>query len=525
MTRRAMVAGSGALVAACAPARRPSLKTGTGFAVSTNHPLATRAAEEMKLAGGGAYDMMIAALAMSWVVDPANSSPFGRIQGVNAASSRIDTIHAATMLRDVPASTVPVPGCIAAIDLCHSQQRLSLPLAQVLAPAVATARQGHRVGDTLKAILATTADALDAGLRSIYLDDRGRPLDIVRNPQMADLIEMFGDSPDASAFWTRLNAAHSIPWSHTELIANQARFGQPLTHLVAGLGQLHSTAIIETWGPWTMLGVAILARLNEAGLLRHPAQAAEAYAVSTILLLERVPFHVGTLEPKADAPNADIDLDREAQAIARQTIALVEGTRADLWRTLDATYFGTEASHTDDRNTTHFSVAEGAGMLAWTTSVGPWFGSRRSVAGAALGYSYAMRSGRRYRGQTHDGTELAPIIITRAETPSLAIGAAGSERILGALTWVLAQAIRSGGHADYETLMRLPRLFPKDGALRMHLDMPADVRDHLAARGFAIQLTDYDVKQHLGIINFVARSQAGDYYAGADPSSRGSALP
>lgn len=524
LTRRALVLGSGALVAGCAAGWGSARTAGRHYAIATNHPLATRAAEQIKQMGGGAYDMMIAAIAASWVVDPANSSPFGRIQGVNASGVEIDTIHAATMLRDAPDSTVPIPGNIAAIELCRSEGRLRLPLAQVLRPAIAIARGGHAPSQALRDILRMTSDTLDHELRDIYLAEDGLPRATLRNMDLADLIQSLGQTTDGDSFWKNLRAAGTLPWSADELQGNRAWLGQPLRHAVGSLGVLNTTANIETWGPWTMLGIAILDRLHNSGLLNNAARAAEAYAVSTILLLERLPFRVGTLEPKVEAPNLDFDLAEEADSIARRTAALVAGTQAQLWQAINTTSFGAKAGQTDDRNTTHFSIADGQDMLAWTTSIGPWFGSRQACCGAALGYSYAMRSGRRYRGQTHDGTELSPIVMTRDRVAVLAIGAAGSERILGALSWMFMQAIRSAGATDFGKLIHLSRLFPKDGALRIHHDMPRDIQNHLISRGFAIQRVDYDVTQHLGIVGLVERDKSGVFSGAADPSSSGLAL-
>lgn len=524
LSRRAALLCAGALVAGCVSGRTAAKPEKRSYAISTNHPLASKAAEAIRRSGGGVYDMMIAAVAASWVVDPANSSPFGRIQGVNASSDRVDTMQAATMIRDVPGSTVPIPGTIAAIRLCAQSGRLRLPLTKVLAPAVAIARQGHAPSAAFRDILRTTADALDTSLRNLYLDANGTSLPIVRNPALADLIETLGNAANNAAFWTALSERHSLPWAAQELASNEARFGHSLAAPIGSIGTLHTTSIIETWGPWTMLGISVLDRLKKSGAMTNAPRAVEAFAIAMILLLDRIPFRVGTLEPKMENPIIPSDPQSEADVIARRTVALLDGPPRMMWEAIGATAYGTDAARTDDRNTTHFSVADDTDMLAWTTSIGPWFGSRQGVSGAALGYSYAMQSGQRYRDQTHDGTELSPIIAIDGGKPVLAIGAAGSERILGALCWLFFKRLRSAGSASFSSLIRSPRLFPKDGKLRVHEDMPRPVQDHLIARGFALQRVAYDVTRHLGIVGLVERDTYGALLGASDPSSSGLAL-
>lgn len=524
LSRRAALLGAGVLGAGCVSGRTTAKQNERSYAISTNHPLASRAAEATRLAGGGVYDMMLAAVAASWVVDPANSSPFGRIQGVNASSARVDTLHAATMIRDISGSTVPIPGTIAAIRLCAQSGRLRLPLAKVLAPAVTIARQGHEPSVALRDILRSTADDIDPVLRGLYLDADGTSLPIVRNPALADLIETLGRAANDAAFWTVLGEGDSLPWAAQELAGNEARFGRSLAAPIGSIGTLHTTSIIETWGPWMMLGISVLDRLKQSGAMINAPRAAEAFAIAMILLLDRIPFRVGTLEPKMEKPTIPSDPQSEADVIARRTLTLLDGPPRMLWEAIGATAYGTDAARTDDRNTTHFSVADGTDMLAWTTSIGPWFGSRQGVSGAALGYSYAMRSGQRYRGQTHDGTELSPIIAIDGGEPVLAIGAAGSERILGALCWLFFERLRSARPTSFGALIRSPRLFPKDGKLRVHEDMPRAVLDHLISRGFTLQRVAYDVTRHLGIVGLVERDPHGALSSASDPSSSGLAL-
>ncbi|RUV35035.1 gamma-glutamyltranspeptidase, partial [Mesorhizobium sp. M1A.T.Ca.IN.004.03.1.1] len=88
--------------------------------------------------------------------------------------------------------------------------------------------------------------------------------------------------------------------------------------------------------------------------------------------------------------------------------------------------------------------------------------------GAGLGYSYAMKSNSLFAGQTHDVTEMSPLILEMSGRSTLAIGSAGSERILGSLTYLLFLKLGLGFKEDMADLLAKPRVFPKDGKLRMH---------------------------------------------------------
>jgi gamma-glutamyltranspeptidase/glutathione hydrolase len=135
-----------------------------------------------------------------------------------------------------------------------------------------------------------------------------------------------------------------------------------------------------------------------------------------------------------------------------------------------------------------------------------------------------MKSRHLFAGQTHDVTEMSPLIIERNGKPWLAIGAAGSERIFGALTYMLFLKLGLGLPGDMAELITLPRLFPKDRKVRIHADMPIEIQRHLTDRGFNLDLTNYDLSKHLGIVNLVEEVRPGLFRSGADASGDGGAF-
>ncbi len=499
-----------------------------GYGISTNHPAATEAAHHIRVQGGDVFDMYLAALATAWLVDPANCSPFGRMQGVYRVNGEYGCIHAATQVRREADSTVPVPGNIPAYFFLRQSGRLRLPLGMILAPARAIALEGFRPTDALRVAVRGSADEMGPELRTIYLDEAGQVRPTVRNPQLAELLDALGRANDENAFWAELYARRPGPWTIDEVRGNAPRDGSPRDLLLRdAAGQeyrLRATANLETWGTWTLLAAAVLGELQATGTLSRLARAMEAYLLVTILVLDHIPFNVGTLTPKVSAPSVDIDLEAHGRTIASRVRELLDMPKAQLWDALQRTYFPGKGSATDDRNTNQFSVASNDDFLSFTTSLGPWFGSRRGWFGAGLGYSYAMKSRHLFAGQTHDVTEMSPLIIECNGKPWLAIGAAGSERIFGALTYMLFLKLGLGLPGDMAELITLPRLFPKSGKIRIHADMPSEVQQHLKDRGFTLDLTNYDLSKHLGIVNLVEEVQPGLFRSGADPSGDGGAF-
>ncbi|MHC2303253.1 gamma-glutamyltransferase [Rhizobium mongolense] len=499
-----------------------------GFGISTPVPSATAAANNIRQQGGSVFDMYLAALACAWVEDPPNCGPFGRMQGVFSVAGEVGCINAPTGIRRAPESTVPVPGNIAAWFELKRSGRLRLPGSALLAPAVTLAQQGFKPSKDLKIALAGEEGMeLSEHLKAIYLDETGAPREIIRNPELAYLLQILAQSDSEDDFWSILRAKDPGPWRAEETLDNPVGQPAPRTLELESDGRLQrfiTTGALETWGTWTLLGAAVAVELLRSGVLHDLSRAMEAYVLSTILLLDRIPFAVGTLEPKVACPSVDVDVPTEAIAIAERVTRLLNMPTDALWQDLNLTCYPAQLNSAPRGNTNHFSIVSGDDFLSFTTSIGPWWGSKVSWWGAPLGYSYAMKSSCLFDGQTHDVTEMSPLILEVAGKPMLAIGSAGSERILGSLTYLLFLRFGLGYREDMADLLAKPRVFPKDGKLRMHADFWPEARAHLEARGFEIAPTAYECDVNLGMVNAVERLDSHQYKSGADPSTSGSAL-
>jgi gamma-glutamyltranspeptidase/glutathione hydrolase len=169
---------------------------GAGGAVATEHPRAAAAGAAMLRAGGNAVDAALAAAATVCVVHPASCG----LGGGGFALVREATGRAAALdyREQAPAAATPdrfftdgrpdpallrrgglavgVPGEVAGLTALHRRFG-RLPLARVLAPAIALAREGFTLAETphlhrqIERAAATLA--ADPGLRAVFLGPDG----------------------------------------------------------------------------------------------------------------------------------------------------------------------------------------------------------------------------------------------------------------------------------------------------------------------------------------------------------------
>jgi gamma-glutamyltranspeptidase len=170
--------------------RRP-LVVGSRGAVSTCHPLATVAGLRLLLRGGNAFDAAVGVAAALAVVDPASCGAGGDVFALcyDARRNTVAALNAAgaaprAATPDLYAGGIPVHGIRsatvpAAVDgwLAVLDRYGSLPVAEVFAPAIEYARDGHPVGFLYAQWIDHYAPLLarDAEAAAIFLP-RGRPL-------------------------------------------------------------------------------------------------------------------------------------------------------------------------------------------------------------------------------------------------------------------------------------------------------------------------------------------------------------
>ena len=223
-----------ALVAAL-PASAADRVTGRSFATrsevialhgmaATSHPLATDAALDVLKAGGSAVDAAIAANAMLGLVEPTGNGIGGdlfaivwdakskQLHGLNASGRSPKnlsleqlraTLKAQGLERLPPHGPLPVsvPGAVDGWFALHGKFG-RLPMKQLLAPAIRTAREGHPVAELIAYYWARSVPRLS------------------KFPGFTEQMTLVGRAPAKGELWKNPNLADTL-----ERIARQGRKG------------------------------------------------------------------------------------------------------------------------------------------------------------------------------------------------------------------------------------------------------------------------------------------------------------
>lgn len=190
---------------------------------ATSHPLATGIALDILKAGGNAMDASIAACAAQGVVEPQSTgiggdcfclySPAGgnRVIGFNgsgkaptgATADYFRSNGITTIERPSPHSVV-VPGAVDAWCRLHADYG-SLPLADILAPAVRLAREGYPLAPRVAREIQVQQAFLshDKAISELFIPGGQLPVvgQILHQPQLADTLEQIGQH-GRDAFYT-----------------------------------------------------------------------------------------------------------------------------------------------------------------------------------------------------------------------------------------------------------------------------------------------------------------------------------
>ncbi|GEM_PF-108984 len=509
-------------------------------AIAASTPGAAQAGAEILSAGGNAIDAAVAAAFALTVTDPAMTSLAGRTQilahlqggrivGLDGATQQPPGVPPLAEKEDRAAyQTVPIPGNPATLLHLHRLHG-RLPRARVLAPAIRLAEVGFPVSPRVAEIWEEERPRFekDLGARKHYLKPDGsayRAGETYRNPAIARLLRALArDGRDA---FYRGDTGKTVAAD----VTGQGGFvkAPDLVNYRPGDGAVVRTRYrdweVLTLGrhAWGNTLAEMLNILSHFELQRGSPTPRELELVARTIAqaLQDRPQALGTLAPKKDGLSLDLISSLEFARERAERVRKALGEPAP-----SAPQAPLSPPQGEDHDTTHLSVMDAEGnAVALTTSIGPRFGAR--VASPELGFfyahSYRMRSSPEPGARDH--TEMTPTIVLRDGRPVLVIGAAGSERIPGAILQVLSHLLDRG--LPLEEALRAPRVFSADAnRIRLWDDTPAAVRQALRQRGFDLELVTRDPRRHLGIVHAVARDPATGVLTGAaDPVYDGAAL-
>jgi gamma-glutamyltranspeptidase/glutathione hydrolase len=533
-------------------------------------------------AGGNAADAAVAAAFTLAVVEPSMSGLGGRAQILLRTPD--GALHGIDGTTQAPASYDPdtapqadhgypvigVPGVPAALLRAHAEFG-TLPLAQVMAPAIRHADEGFELlpGEARRHAAAAEELAAFPGSRAVFLQEDGttRPAGArFRQPELATTLRAIAEG-GADAFYRGEIARRIVD----DVQAN----GGVLT--LASLAEYRaetSTVLRDDYRGYETVGLAVpsfgaitleilnllepfdLAAFSEARWAAVFAEAvrvayldrgeqytagdrarliSDAYAAERLDAL-RLPEGVRPAAA-ADAGAAPAPRLDGAGPAGR---AVVAGARS---APLPARAEGGPATPPPPAwteevgHTTHLTAADGDGMVvALTQSLGPSLGSK--VVTPGLGFVYASTLGG-YLGRMEPGeraaSHISPFLLLRDGQPVLGLGAAGGGRIIPAVVAVTSRIVDRG--MSLEEALRAPRLYPATGSAFADPSpdavVPVDVEvetgagfsaahlDSLTAFGF--QVDPEPRSGRFGRVHAVYRPDPGaPWVGGADPDWEGS---
>ncbi len=221
--------------------------------VATSSPLATQAGLTVLADGGNAVDAALAAAAVVGVVEPMMNGLGGdmwaivwsegeqRVYGLNASGRCPEGVTAGSFagrltMPQAGWGAVTVPGACDGYSVLH-ERFATRSLSELVAPAVAFARDGFPVGESIAHIWAHAAGKLERFGTAGYLVDGRAPApgERFRHPQLADTWELFGRE-GRDGFYTgpvarelsRSCAAGGGTMTESDLGAQRAEWVEPI---------------------------------------------------------------------------------------------------------------------------------------------------------------------------------------------------------------------------------------------------------------------------------------------------------
>lgn len=494
--------------------KRPA--TGSRGMIVANHPLASAAGAQMLLEGGNAIDAAVAALFTLTVVEPMMVGVLGggmahvrtadgrhRVVdglGTAPAAARPDMYEPLSDVlptyRDtagranlVGALAVAVPGTLAGWCRLLATDG-TLPLADVMAPAIRLARRGFTVTPYLSTCVGECAADLagDPGLARLFLPD-GAPV-----PAGSRLVQ--GDYATTLALIARDGPAALYGGSLGGAVADDlARRGGIITRADLAAYTVRERDVIrgtyrgfEIVGPPppASAGVHIVQMLNilegfDVGSLGF-GSAAAVHLIAEALKIAFADRAVATADPDfVDVPIARLT----SKAYAQERRAGIDPARARTWT---AGLVGGESA-----NTTHVTVADADGnVVASTQTINSLFGARIQIAGTGMiannymfnfdphpGHALSIAPGKRVF------TSMAPMMVLREGRPRFALGLPGGLRIFPSALQAIVNLIDHG--MSVQEAVEAPRVWTEGGVLELETAIPESVASQLAGMGHRLQ--------------------------------------
>ena len=517
--------------------------------VSTASRVATEAGVMMLEKGGNAVDAAVAAAFCLGVTEPQASGLGGQsmvllhvadndgkpstfaLDGSSRAPFSLDPArHPAHPLKvGVKATTVPsTPATLGYLLETYG----TLPLQEVLEPAITAAKEGFKISALQHTLLSRESPKLleDEQVKSIFFKSGLLPVnagDVVRQPQLAVSLEHMGNAGWRDFYLGDIAARivadmeqrgglisevdlRQIPYPIQREVLKESYRGYDLhTFPPPGAGralvQILNTLecfTAEELSPQSALSPVILALAFRAALMNR----------------ERFPMDPALY---AQLPDKWL-LDKENTRRVAERIRNM------------ASCYKTFIPPPTSGETTHLSVADSLGnIVGITQSIELVFGAKTMARDMGFFYNNYM-SAFDYKNMMHPcyllpggrpWSSVAPTLILKGEHPFMLLGSPGSERISTTLAQVITRVIDGG--QDLADAVEAPRLHAGSSGKVMieKRRFATETLDALARTGFQVsERGEYSF--YMGCVQAVMLPEmpGGDFYGVSDPRRDGSAM-
>ena len=467
---------------------------GAGGMVATNHPMASAAGIEMLAGGGNAADAAVAALFTLTVVEPMMVGMLGG--GLSHVRRPDGTYLVLDGLASAPAGAradqfVPLPGAAgletvgqanavgagaiaaggAVAGWCALLQQFgTMPLADVMQPAIRAAEAGFRVTPYLSECVSSCATDLarDPGMAALFLP-AGMPVQagarLVQNDAGGSLraVAAGGAGVLHGGALGRVVAEHVASAGGSLRLEDLAGYRVRERAPIQGTYRGHE---IVAPPPPASSGVHIVQMLNilegyGIGAMAHDAPE-RLHLLAEVLKIAFADRAVATADPDFVAVPVAAIIDRAYAATRRGSI---DGGRAQAW--------AAGVAPEGEAHTTHLTVADRTGLtIASTQTINSLFGARIMVPGTGLignnnmflfdprpGRALSIAPGKRVT------TSMAPSYVLRDGRLRYALGLPGGLRIFGSVMQAIVNLIDHG--MSLQESVEAPRLWTGGGALEL----------------------------------------------------------
>jgi gamma-glutamyltranspeptidase/glutathione hydrolase len=553
------VSGLGAGQAAVAPAGSRTA-TGTHAMVATAHPLASRAALDILRKGGNAIDAAVAAAFVVGVVEP-DASGLGGGGGmlIRLASGKAVYInyygHAPHRIADAnyvdatdskSAKAVLVPGNVGGLAKALKDYG-TLPLSDVMAPAIRCAEEGFVVDETLSRIVLDNVGVIAShpGPASLFLHEEF-PLqegERLVQPVLAATMKAiarggpraFYEGAIAKTIVDEIGKAGGV-LSLDDLRAYAPIVAEPVSGSYRGYQILsspppHSGAVV----------IEALQILENADLRKMGPYTTSADAFHVVAeamrraYADRVAF---VADPRReDVPTAGL-LSKDYARDRFASIDMAHVVPPDYTKTPsgDPTRFVPakgEPSDSDEASgaghTTHISVMDKAGnAVSLTQTLGTFFGSGAMAAGVLFNNgvnNFAVKSRRnRLEPDKQPRSSISPSVLVRDGKAVMVLGSPGANRIMSTVITLVINVVDHGMSAEQANAAARFLCQKADPVLSMESRFAPDVIRSMEQRGHRFQpYGPFDLffgGAQIIVVDPVSRTYSGS----ADPRRGGTAM-